>query len=244
MSLSIIIPCRDEERSIVNTVNYFQYFLKKIKFEIIIINDFSSDSTLKKLKFLKKKFSNVIYKNNLKKGLGGAIQLGILTSKYKYICITMADRADFVEDLIKYYNLISSNKYHAVFGSRFIRGSKLINYPIVKLIYNRIFNFLTALLFLVKYNDFTNAFKIYQKDVLLEIFPIVSENFNVFLELPLKIISRDYTFKIIPIGWINRKKGKSKFKIKELGSRYIFTLAYCWLEKLLLGKKNPNFYKS
>lgn len=239
MSLSIIIPCRDEENSIVNTVNYFQNYLKKIKFEIIIINDFSSDSTLKKLRFLRKKFSNVIYKNNLKKGLGGAIQLGILTSKHKYICITMADKADFVTDLTKYYNLISSEKYHAIFGSRFIRGSRLINYPMLKLIYNRIFNYLISLLFLVKYNDFTNAFKIYKKNVLLEIFPIVSENFNVFLELPLKVIYRDYTYKIIPIGWINRKEGRSKFKIKELSSRYFFTLGYCWLENLLLHKKKP-----
>lgn len=241
MTLSIIIPCRDEENSIVNTVNYFQYYLKRIKFEIILINDFSSDSTLKKLRLLKKKFSNVIYKNNLRKGLGGAIQLGILTSKYKYVCITMADKADFVEDFKKYYNLIITKKYHAVFGSRFIRGSRLINYPFVKLIYNRIFNYLTSLLFLVKYNDFTNAFKIYQRDVLLEIFPIVSENFNVFLELPLKIINRGYTYKIIPVGWIHRKEGKSKFKIKELGSKYIFTLVYCWIENLLLKKKKPNF---
>jgi len=238
MSLSIIIPCRDEENSIVNTVNYFQNYLKKIKFEIILINDFSSDSTLKKFRLLKKKFRNVKYKNNLREGLGGAIQLGILASKYKYICITMADKADFVEDLIKYYTLISSKKYHAVFGSRFIRRSRLINYPFVKLIYNRIFNYFTSLLFLVKYNDFTNAFKIYQKDILLKIFPIVSENFNVFLELPLKIINRGYTFKIIPVGWINRKKGKFKFKIKELGSKYIFTLLYCWIENLLLKKKN------
>lgn len=237
MSLSIIIPCRDEENSIVGTVNYFQNYLKKIKFEIILINDFSSDSTLKKLRFLKKKFSNVIYKNNLKKGLGGAIELGIVTSKYKYICITMADKADFVTDLIKYYNLISSEKYDAVFGSRFIRGSRLINYPKLKLIYNRIFNYLIFLLFLVKYNDFTNAFKIYKKNVLLEIFPIVSENFNVFLELPLKVVYREYVYKIIPIGWINRKEGRSKFKIKELSSRYFFTLGYCWLENLLLNKK-------
>lgn len=88
-----------------------------------------------------------------------------------------------------------------------------------------------------KYNDFTNAFKIYKRKTLLELFPIVSENFNVFLELPLKIISRNYSYKIIPINWNGRKHGISKFKIKEVGSMYIFTLLYCLLEKILLIKK-------
>tara|TARA_B100000035_G_C20577510_1_gene369582 strand:- start:200 stop:490 length:291 start_codon:yes stop_codon:yes gene_type:complete len=90
-----------------------------------------------------------------------------------------------------------------------------------------------------KYNDFTNAFKIYKKDVLLGIEPIVSESFNVFLELPLKIINRRYKYKIIPINWLGREQGVSKFKFNELRSKYIFTLIYCFAEKiLLLNKKN------
>jgi dolichol-phosphate mannosyltransferase len=68
----------------------------------------------------------------------------------------------------------------------------------------------------------------------------ISENFNIFLELPLKIISRKYTFIITPINWYNRKIGKSKFKIRELGSKYLFTLLYCWLEKVLLKKNIRN----
>ena len=73
------------------------------------------------------------------------------------------------------------------------------------------------------YNDYTNAFKIYRKEILISFFPIVSENFNVFLELPLKTVSRNFNFKIIPISWTNRTKGKSKFIIKELTSKYFFT---------------------
>ena len=67
--------------------------------------------------------------------------------------------------------------------------------------------------------------------------PLVSENFNIFLELPLKIISRKYKYKIIPINWNGRTTGVSKFKIKEIGSMYVFTLCYCLLEKILLNKK-------
>ena len=92
------------------------------------------------------------------------------------------------------------------------------------------------MLFISDYNDFTNAFKIYKKKALLKTFPLVSESFNIFLELPLKIISRKMKYKIIPISWTNRKEGDSKFNIKELKAKYLFTLIYCLLEKLLLKK--------
>ena len=101
---------------------------------------------------------------------------------------------------------------------------------------NRIFNLTTKLLFLSDYNDFTNAFKIYKKEALIKTFPLVSESFNIFLELPLKIISRKMMYKIIPISWENRKEGNSKFDIKELRAKYLFTLIYCFLEKMLLRK--------
>ena len=119
---------------------------------------------------------------------------------------------------------------------RFIKGSKLIGYPRKKLILNRIFNFITKIIFFSNYNDFTNAFKIYKKSALLKTFPLVSESFNIFLEMPLKIISRRMKYKIIPISWTNRKEGDSKFDIKELKAKYLFTLIYCWLEKILLKK--------
>ena len=67
--------------------------------------------------------------------------------------------------------------------------------------------------------------------------PLVSESFNIFLEIPLKVISRNYNYKIIPISWTGRAKGQAKFKIKELRSKYLFTLIYCFIEKNLLNFK-------
>ena len=237
MSLSIIIPCHDEENVISNTLAQISDSLKNIKYEIVLINDFSSDQTYNKFIELSQIYKNLIYKNNIQQGLGGAIITGINASNFEYVCIFMADMSDSMEDLKKYYSLIQLKKLDAVFGSRFIKGSKIINYPKTKLILNRIFNYITKFLFLSDYNDFTNAFKIYKKETLLKLFPIVSENFNVFLELPLKIISRGYSYEIISINWTNRKKGLSKFNTKELTSKYIFTLIYCFLEKNLLKKK-------
>ncbi len=149
----------------------------------------------------------------------------------------MCDMSDDLNDVKKYYNLIKKNDLDAVFGSRFLKNSKVKDYPIFKLILNRIANNLIKFIFFKNYNDFTNAFKIYKKKTLLNLFPIISEGFNVFLELPLKIINRRYRYQIIPINWNGRTKGKSKFKIKEIGSMYLFTLIYCLSEKILLNKR-------
>ena len=235
--LSIIVPVRNESNIISDVFNYFLNSLKDVDYEVLIINDFSSDDTLNKAENLAKKFKNFKILNNKKRGLGGAINLGILNASGKNIAIMMADQSDDINDLIKYNELMNTGNYDAVLGSRFTKHSKIIDYPFQKFILNRIFNFFVSLIFWNKYNDYTNAFKIYKKNVLLEVMPIISESFNVFLEIPLKVISRNYNYKIISINWMGRKKGESKFRIKELRSKYLFTLIYCFIEKNLLNIK-------
>ena len=233
--LSIIIPARNEAENLEDILIYFEQNLIEVDFEVLVINDFSNDETLSRAKkiFEKKKKFKVF--DNLKKGLGGVINLGIQKSSGNKVAIMMADMSDSIDDLKKYNNLIDEENLDAVFGSRFIKGSEVIGYPYRKLILNRIFNLFVKIIFWKKYNDYTNAFKIYKKDVLKELMPLVSESFNIFLEIPLKVISRNYEYKIIPIKWTARKKGKAKFKIKELRSKYLFTLIYCFIEKNLLN---------
>ena len=232
--LSIIIPVRNESDNLEAIMDYYSKNLNSLDYEILVINDFSKDNTLEKARNL---FKNKNFKvlNNKKKGLGGAINLGIKEAAGSNIAIMMADQSDDINDLIKYNSLINEGDYDAILGSRFLRGSNVINYPIQKLILNRIFNYLVGFIFWNGYNDYTNAFKIYKKTALEEIAPLISESFNIFLEIPLKIISRKYRYKIIPINWTGRIKGVSKFKIKELRSKYLFTLIYCFIEKNLLN---------
>jgi len=236
--LSIIIPIRNEYENLDNIQLQFTSYLNEISYEVILINDFSKDNTFNKALEISNKNKNFIVLNNSQKGLGGAISLGIKKAKGEFICIMMADFSDSIIDLKKYYRLIQEKNLDAVFGSRFIRGSKINNYPKKKLLLNRIFNLLVKLLFFNNYNDYTNAFKIYKTEVLKSFLPLVSESFNIFLEMPLKVISRNYKFEVIPISWDGRKKGKAKFEIKELRSKYLFTLFYCFLEKILLDNKN------
>ena len=235
--LSIIVPVRNESENLNEIFHYFLKNLKDLKFEVLIINDFSEDDTFLKAEHLSKEFDEFKVINNDKKGLGGAINLGIRSSSGSNIAIMMADQSDSIDDLKKYNSILNSQNFDAVLGSRFLKDSKITDYPIGKLILNRIFNKFVSLIFWNKFNDYTNAFKIYKKKILLEIMPLISEDFNIFLEIPLKIISRNYKYEVIPISWDGRKKGKSKFRIKELRSKYLFTLIYCFIEKNLLNLK-------
>ena len=235
--LSIIVPVRDESKTIKEVFDYFNNNLNNINYEVLIINDFSNDDTLNITKSLIYEYKNFKVLDNNKKGLGGAINLGIKKATGENIAIMMADQSDDINDLIEYDNLMRSGNYDAILGSRFTKNSKVNDYPFQKLILNRIFNFFVSIIFLNKYNDYTNAFKIYKKSALLEIMPLISESFNIFLEIPLKVISRNYKYKIISINWMGRKKGETKFKIKELRSKYLFTLIYCFIEKNLLNLK-------
>ena len=235
--LSIIIPAKNEAENLQDIFNYFSKKLVNIDYEIIVINDFSSDETLTKAQYLFQSDNKFKIFDNKKEGLGGAINLGIEKSSGDKVAIMMADLSDHIEDLIEYNNIMDKKKVDAVLGSRFIQGSKVKDYPLRKLILNRIFNFLVRIIFWNNFNDYTNAFKIYKRDALLNIRPLVSESFNIFLEIPLKVISRKYNYEIIPISWTGRKKGKAKFKIKELRSKYLFTLIYCFIEKNLLNIK-------
>jgi dolichol-phosphate mannosyltransferase len=80
------------------------------------------------------------------------------------------------------------------------------------------------------YNDTTNAFKAYRREVIETIQPIFSNHFNLTVELPLKAIVRGHTYAVLPISWTNRKQGESKLRLQEMGSRYLFVVLYVFLE--------------
>ena len=234
--LSIVIPCKNEEKNIIKMVTALIRAIKHINFEIVLINDFSTDKTQYIIKKLSNDTKGVFSYNNINSGIGHAIELGINKSSGDFLAIMMADSSDDPNDLIKYYNLISTQNLDAVFGSRFTKSSQVIDYPIKKLILNRLFNYLVKIILLSKYNDFTNAFKIYKLSSLKQIQPFISKKFNIFLEIPVKIIIYNFNYKIIPINWYNRKLGITKFRIKELGSQYLFTLFYILKKKFLKNK--------
>ena len=144
--LSIIVPVRDESDSLKDILDYFSKNLININYEVLIINDFSKDNTLENARNLFDKSKNFKVFDNKTKGLGGAINLGIKESEGINVAIVMADRSDDNNDLIKYNELMNSGNYDAILGSRFLKDSKVAEYPIRKLILNRIFNFFVGLI--------------------------------------------------------------------------------------------------
>jgi dolichol-phosphate mannosyltransferase len=235
MKLSLVIPAHNEETCIEETVLAFHEKLKleKIDHEIVVVNDNSSDETENILKRLHKQISNVRYVNNTPpNGFGFAVRKGLESYTGDCVAIVMADMSDRPVDLVKYYRELDKG-YDCVFGSRFIRGGKVVDYPKNKIFLNRFTNTIIRLLFGIKYNDVTNAFKLYRREALDGLRPFLSHHFNLTVELPLKAIVRGYSYAVVPNHWLNRKSGESKLKIKEMGSRYFYIILYCLIEKLL-----------
>jgi dolichol-phosphate mannosyltransferase len=234
--LSIVIPAHNEEGCIESTVRDLntQLTAAGIAHEILVVNDNSSDQTEEILIGLEREIAELRHINNRPPhGFGFAVRCGLSQFKGDAVAVYMADASDRPEDLIAYYRKMESEGVDCVFGTRFHRDGKVVDYPQHKLIINRMANTFVQGLFGLRYNDVTNAFKLYRRPVIEGIQPLLSYHFNLTVELPLKAIVRGYTYAVVPNWWINRKTGVSKLKIKEMGSRYLFIVLYCLIEKWL-----------
>ncbi|TAE88084.1 MAG: glycosyltransferase family 2 protein, partial [Bacteroidetes bacterium] len=234
MKLSVVIPAYNEAESITETVEALISTLteENIVHEIVVVNDNSKDNSIEILSDLAQRFKTLKYfTNSGPNGFGYAIRFGFEHVQGDCIAVVMADLSDAPQDLIKFYRTMIDGNYDCVFGSRFIKGGKLYDYPFLKKIINRIANKIIQLVMGIKYNDTTNAFKLYRRHTIEGLKPFLAPHFNLTIELPLKAIIRGYSYAIVPNSWTNRKHGVSKLKIREMGSRYFFILMYCVIEK-------------
>lgn len=233
--LSIVIPAYNEEGSIEETLStlYAKLVEEKIDHEIVVVNDNSKDNTLAILEQLKSTSipSLTIYTNMGPNGFGYAVRYGLERFQGDMVAVMMADLSDDPSDLVAYYRLMVEKQLDCVFGSRFIKGGKVYDYPKHKLIINRIANLIIRLTVGISYNDSTNAFKMYRRHTINGIKPFLAPHFNLTIELPLKAIIRGFSYEVLPNSWRNRKAGESNLKIKEMGSRYLFILLYILIEK-------------
>lgn len=231
--LSVVIPARDEEGCIASTVEHLhlELRLQEIPHEIVVVDDGSSDRTWEILTELAVRIPELKpVQNRGLHGFGRAIIHGLDRMSGDAVVIMMADESDDSRDVVRYWRELESG-YDCVFGSRFIKGGGTIDYPWVKLVLNRMANKFLQMLFNIRLNDTTNAFKAYRREVIEGCRPLISPHFNLTVELPLKAIVRGYSWTVIPITWKNRRSGVAKLKIKEMGSRYLFICLYVWLEK-------------
>ena len=203
----------------------------KIIHEILVIDDGSTDSTQSVLTEIGREIPELVSLfNDGENGFGRAVRLGLQEFSGDAVAIMMADLSDSPQDLVRYWQKLQEG-HECVFGSRFVPGGRVIDYPKAKLVANRVVNTAIRYAFKIQCNDITNAFKIYRREVIEGCHPFISPHFNLTVEIPLKAVIRGFSWATIPISWRNRSKGVAKLKLKEMGSRYFFIVAYLWLEK-------------
>jgi len=233
--LSVVIPARDEEGCIASTVEHLHLELRlhRVPHEIIVVDDGSTDHTAAIVTKLSESMPEArLLKNGPPHGFGRAIAFGLQSMRGDAAVIMMADESDDCRDVVRYWNKLNEG-WDAVFGSRFMKGGGVIDYPWLKLRLNRMGNLFIRLLFGISLNDTTNAFKAYRRTVIEGCQPLLSAHFNLTVEIPLKAIVRGYSWTVLPITWRNRRTGQAKLKIQEMGSRYLFICLYLLLEKHL-----------
>lgn len=226
MELCILIPAKNEEQTLHETIIDLQKKLKgKIPFNILIVNDYSDDGTVVLLERLTSKYPNLDYvSNNWDGGVGNAIRKGLTVWHGDIVAICMADGSDAPEDVLKSYFKIEQEGYDCVFGSRFINGGYVENYPFVKLILNRIFNNIVRIIHREQYNDYTNIFKVYHRRAIDIIQPIESNGFSIGLEMSLKAFKKKLNIAVIPISWTQKIDRVSKLKLRKNFKAYMSIL--------------------
>jgi dolichol-phosphate mannosyltransferase len=232
VKLSVVIPAHNEVESIGATVEAVASELRaeQIPHEIVVVDDASDDGTGEVVRAIGERDPAVrCVRSARTPGFGQAVRSGLDEYTGDAVAIVMADLSDSSKDLVHYYRVLQEG-FDCAFGSRFIRGGRVSDYPKVKLILNRLVNLGIRVLFRHGYNDTTNAFKAYRREVIDNVQPLLSHHFNLTVELPLKAIVRGHSYEIVPISWTNREHGVSKLKLQEMGSRYLFIVLYVFLE--------------
>ena len=235
MKLSVVIPARNEAANIGPTLDALGTRLRAegVPYELVVVDDGSSDATPLEVTARAADDPSVrLVRNEGLHGFGHAVRCGLDAFSGDAVAIVMADGSDSPDDLVRYYYVLR-DRAECAFGSRFLPGSEVVDYPRAKFMVNRLANWFIRVLFGVRYNDVTNAFKGYRANVIEGCRPFLSPHFNLTVELPLKAIVRGYSYETLPISWRQRHHGVSSLKLQEMGSRYLFIVLHVWLEKML-----------
>lgn len=236
--LSIVIPAHNEEQNIVPCLEGLLRLLveqQRIDLEIIVVADGCQDGTEDAVLRLQEKWPQVrLVRHNPPCGFGRALRCGLNFIRGEVVIIYMADLSDSPEDALAYYRTIQEG-YDCVYGSRFVPGGGVSNYPRVKLIVNRIVNTVVRILFWTRFNDLTNAFKAYRRQVVESCGPYRSSHFNITLEMSLSALISGYRIRQIPIQWEGRTWGSTSLRMTEMGRRYLCTLMMLLFQRVLIS---------
>ena len=232
--LDILIPVFNEDETIVKTIENI-FSTVKYDYKIIICYDYDEDPTLKIIKESFPHNSKIVFVKNFAQGFNNALISGFKSSTAKAVLVFMAD--DHIN-----HNIINlcyekfTEGYQVVCPSRFIRGGKMTGNPFLKGIITKLVSFFLFNFTSFPIKDSTNSFRLFSKELINKVKIESNKGFTLSLELTAKAHRLGYKITEIPTTWVERDKGKSRFKL------FSFILPYTkWLYYIV---KTSIFYKN
>ena len=232
--LDILIPVFNEDETIVKTIENI-FSAVKYDYKIIICYDYDEDPTLKIIKESFPHNSKIVFVKNFSHGFNNALISGFKSSTAKAVLVFMAD--DHIN-----HNIINlcyekfTEGYQVVCPSRFIRGGKMTGNPFLKGIITKLVSFFLFNFTSFPIKDSSNSFRLFSKELINKVKIESNKGFTLSLELTAKAHRLGYNITEIPTIWVERDKGKSRFKL------FSFILPYTkWLYYIV---KTSIFYKN
>lgn len=236
---SIVMPAYNEEAVLATTLHELSLHLDRegFDYEIVVVNDNSSDQTVAVLQSCMARLPRVRHVDNLgPNGYGYAIRKGLEHYRGDAMVIVTSDGSDSPADVAAYFRKIEEG-YDCAFGARFVRGTKVTNYPPFKRAVNRLANHGLARLLGADYADFTNGFKCYRRHVVDRMQPLASGQFNITVEMAVKAVLGGHRYAVVPTNWSQRAAGASSFKLAKMLAPYGASLAYALSDAYLKKSK-------
>jgi len=219
--LTLFLPAFNEALNLPELIKNSDNFLKKTltAYEIIIVDDGSTDSTASVVKDLQKTYQKLrLVRHDGNKGYGQAIRTGIKESKYPWTFFMDSDNQFKIDDLKEF---LEFDSYDLVIGYRIKRDD-----PVRRLIASRVYGAFVKTLFGLKVKDIDCAFKLMRKDAVTDL-GFVSNSFFASTEILVRAKKRGLKIKEIGVSHYPRKEGIStvtlgrvKQSLVELGKLY------------------------
>lgn len=226
MEVSIVVPAYNEQENLPKLMKNLIGLRNSLKdFEIIIVDDNSSDKTGFLADAYSRKHSNVrvVHRSKGLNGMGIALKEGTRAAKGRYIVWVMADNSDDLSTIPRFVGKLKDN-FDMVFGSRYIKGGSKGDLDAFKAMLSSGYTLAAGLIFGFKVHDITNAFRAFKKEIFNNIM-LESNDFAISPEFAIRAHLKGYKLGEVPTTYKNRKAGATKFRLIRMG------IAYCKLFK-------------
>ena len=213
----IIIPTYNEAENISNLIDAL--FDVQEGVEILVVDD-STDHTSEIIKTKQQENSKLhLIKRTTKSGRGTAVLEGLMfgiENNYTYLVEMDADFSHDPKELPLLLKEAAENR--VVIGSRYVRGSRIVNWPLTRRIFSRCANFYARVILGIGINDYTDGYRVYSLDAArkIDFKSIQSKGYIVLSEVAYQLYLKGVSFVEVPITFVNRSRGASNFSRKEI----------------------------